>query len=835
MNRRQRKQLAQRERKRRGTAIIDETQEQFRQDGYSNLLNKYGTNQDNSIAYEYSSEVFVDDMQLTQIYESNGLFAKIIDRPAEEAVKHGLDIDYGDQSIMEYVEAYMDELALEDKFATAEKWARLYGGAIIVMLVDDGGGLEEPLDWQSAKGIEDLLVFERSVVQPGYMSMYRSYNTSSRQQKYRIGEPEYYQVYSIYGQFKVHHSRCLLFRNGKLPEQTSNENYRNWGIPEYVKIKRALRECITSHENGTKLLERCVQAIYKMKNLANLLSTENGEDKVLQRLQIIDMARSLLNSIAIDNDGEEYTFESFAMSGVKEILDSTCNMLSAVTNIPQTLLFGRSPAGMNSTGENDLENYYNMVENIQKQNMKANVRIIIDLILQQGKQEGKISGIPKYKVKFAPLWSLSETEQATIEKTEADTEYAKAQTMQVYMDNSVLDPSEVRDLLIREGKFGIEEENTENDLTLPEDTFHIGNAFSSGGIHSDVIHISGTDQEADADYKTIPILEEQEIKKAEPLAAAVLVIKDGKILCAFRDNHEGICGPGGKIEKGETTEAAAIREAQEEFHVTPINLLPLGDYRDTKGLYLPAKLYFTDQYSGSPKADGEEMHNARWMTLQELSKEYLFPPFEESIKMLLKLLEGTNIDRRMVADGGEGSGNFGHEGRPGQIGGSGKGGSQKVGEVDTAYMDAAIQYFGDQIRNRTVENMIVIDKEGNVYQAVGEEDRVELENVNFEGAVITHNHPESQGIVSFGEDDFYFLREYQELREFHCVNKEYTYTISVLKDISEVVYNDIYKEGFKYNLETDFEANDAAMRILQERGYISYDKRRVESEVEGKV
>ena len=167
MNRRQRKQLAQRERKRRGTAIIDETQEQFRQDGYSNLLNKYGTNQDNSIAYEYSSEVFVDDMQLTQIYESNGLFAKIIDRPAEEAVKHGLDIDYGDQSIMEYVEAYMDELALEDKFATAEKWARLYGGAIIVMLVDDGGGLEEPLDWQSAKGIEDLLVFERSVVQIG--------------------------------------------------------------------------------------------------------------------------------------------------------------------------------------------------------------------------------------------------------------------------------------------------------------------------------------------------------------------------------------------------------------------------------------------------------------------------------------------------------------------------------------------------------------------------------------------------------------------------------------------------------------------------------------------
>lgn len=115
------------------------------------------------------------------------------------------------------------------------------------------------------------------------------------------------------------------------------------GHPEYVKIKRALRECITSHEDGVKLLERSVQAIYKMKNLANMLSTEDGENKVLQRLQVIDMARGILNSIAIDTDGEDYDFKSLQMSGVKDVIDSTCNMLSAVTNIPQTILFGSFP------------------------------------------------------------------------------------------------------------------------------------------------------------------------------------------------------------------------------------------------------------------------------------------------------------------------------------------------------------------------------------------------------------------------------------------------------------------------------------------------------------
>lgn len=262
-----------------------------------------------------------------------------------------------------------------------------------------------------------------------------------------FGQPEYYHIYSMYGYFTVHYSRCLVFRNGRLPEQTTNSIYRYWGMPEYVKIKRALRECITSHSNGTKLLERSVQAIYKMKNLANLLSTEDGENKVLQRLQVIDMARGILNSMAIDAEGEDYDFKTLQMSGVKDVIDTTCNMLSAVTNIPQTILFGRSPAGMNATGDSDLENYYNMVENIQKQNMKANARTVIDLILKQGLIEGKIPEIPKYKMKFAALWSLSDTEQADIAQKKATTEQTKAQTAQVYIDSGVLDPSEVRSSL----------------------------------------------------------------------------------------------------------------------------------------------------------------------------------------------------------------------------------------------------------------------------------------------------------------------------------------------------------------------------------------------------
>lgn len=839
MDQQQRAALDQQRRQQRGAEILDGIQDQYRQDGYSNMLNKYGTMQDNTTAYEYGLEAITDDMELTGLYEGNGLFAKIIDRPAEEAVKHGFDIDYGDQDITEYVEDRMDSLDLEDKFATAEKWARLYGGAIIVMLVDDGRGLEEPLDWRNARSIEELRVFERSLVQPDYVSMNQFHFGDSMRSGRSFGEPEYYHVFSTYGYFTVHRSRCLVFRNGRLPERTSNAIYRYWGIPEYVRMKRELRECITAHGNGGRLLERCVQAIYKMKNLANMLSTDAGENQVLKRLQVIDMARNLLNSIAIDNDGEEYTFESFAMSGVKDILDSTCNMLSAVTNIPQTILFGRSPAGMNSTGENDLENYYNMVENIQKQNMKANSRTVIDLILLQGKLEGKIQEIPKYKVRFASLWSMSETEQAAVEKTRADTEYTKAQTAQIYMDSSVLDPSEVRKSLANGGNFDIGEDIPEDDLDIPDDVFELGidtpvhiMDLSDGEERADpdaVISISGPDEEKDFEPDGgIIHISEIKMDQSDPRAAAVLIIHDGRILCAFRSNAEGICGPGGKIEAGETPEEAAVREAQEEFHITPHNLIPIGDYKGSPGLYLPCRMYFTDQFSGIPEADGDEMLNAGWMTLQELQKEHLFPPFAKSLHALTNLL-AENVSDAWASDGGSGSGNFGHGGRPGQVGGSGKGGIQKIGEINPDDMDAAIRYFGDQIRNRETENTVAIDGEGNVYHAVGNVDGVEIEDIDLNGAVITHNHPEANGILSFGKEDFYFLREHQDIKELQCVNKEYTYQISILKDISEVVYNDIYKEGFKYGEDPDYEAQDAAMRVLQERGYVVYDKRRVES------
>lgn len=622
-----------------------------REDGYVNLLNKYGTKQDNSEAYKFEREPVIPDMQLTGLYEGNGLFSKIIDAPAEEALKHGFDLNLKSDELNAFVEDALDDLEWEEKAATAIKWARLYGGALIVMLIDDGRGLEEPVDWEHIRSIDELRVYERSIVQPDYASLYQQdyggKGVGNRVSKF--GQPEYYYVFSIYGSFKVHESRCLVFRNGVLPEQTSNATYLFWGMPEYVRIRRALRETVTAHTDSVKLLERSVQAIYSMKGLASLLTTDDGENQVLKRLQLVDTSRGLLNSIAIDSEGEQYDFKTFQFSGVKDVIDATCNMLSALTNIPQTILFGRSPAGMNATGDSDFESYYNFVEKIQRLMLKRNLRTLLDVVFRAGIASGDVAEEPDYKLEFKPLWSLSDTEQAAVDQTKAQTALVKAQTAQAYVDMQALDPTEVRRRLASDEEFDVEDIISEDD----EDDLLQSLLGTEPSTMSDVEAAQknieqgqapgGEEQSATVAPTATPPTTNADATDTD-YGVGVLVVQDGRFLCGTRLKGGSVGGPGGHIEAGESPEDAAIRETQEEFGITPKDLMPVAFLSDLKPPYCPSHVFLCTDFDGSIRCADGEMTSPGFITAEKVAElstqnpERLFPPFAQSITALLDVL-----------------------------------------------------------------------------------------------------------------------------------------------------------------------------------------------------
>ena len=696
----------------------------YRADGYVNMMNKYGTSKDTTEGYRFRAEPVVPDELLTMYYEGNGLFAKIIDTPAEEAIKHGFTLESTkDQKIEDFYTEALDELDWEETAMTAIRWARLFGGSIAVMMINDGRGIDEPLDWRNIRSIDDIRVYDRSVIQPDYQSMF-SYDPRDpfRTRGSRLGMPEFYHVTSRTGSFTVHDSRCLVFQNGILPENTTNSIYQLWGIPEYVRINRAIRDAEVAHGSATKLLDRSVQAVYKMKDLAAELATEEGEDRVLRRLQTIDMARGLLNSITIDSEGEDYDFRQFQFSGVSDVIDSTCNFLSALTSIPQTILFGRSPAGMNATGDADLENWYNYLERIQKRMVKKNLRYLLSVIFQAGVRTGEVDEVPKIKVEFNPLWSLSDTEQADLDQKRAQTQFTRAQTAQLYIDKQVIDPSEVRAKLADSEEFDVEnmlDEYDDEDL-FPDEPAEggqvsgdVGQSIFEQGQFADYAEGTSTEEHkkdpggdgeaptaAPAATKLPQDMSDEERQQSAANApqnrakasvqgvngdgntstpedtkacVGVLVVSQGKVLSGTRKTEFGhglICGPGGHVKEGESPKQAAFREAEEEFGISPKELIPLGRGPMEPDTGIQPYIFLCTEYEGEPNCVDGEMADPQFRTLEEIEllTPSLFQPFADDVKLLKSAIRG-ECDP-FEEDGGPGSGNHGHKGVEGQVGGS---------------------------------------------------------------------------------------------------------------------------------------------------------------------
>lgn len=447
---------------------MGDTVKPFRQDGYVNLLNKYGTSKDSTERYQFVPDGDVPDDILTAYYEGNGLFAKIIDTPAADAVRHGFTLKGVSKKQKAFYEAALDELDWQQTAETAVKWSRLFGGALAVMLINDGHGLEEPLDWRRIRSIDDIRIYDRSIIQPDYSSIYcidpaTPFDTRGS----RLGLPERYTINSLYGSFTVHESRCLVFYNGILPERTTSSLYQFWGIPEFLKVHRAIRDAEVAHGSAVRMLDRAVQPVYKMNGLSNLVSTDEGENMVLRRLEVIDMARGLLNTLVIDGEGEEYDFRTFQFSGVSDVIDATCNFLSAVTSIPQTILFGRSPAGMNATGISDLEIYYNKVSQIQELMVKGNLRYLLSVIFRAGLATGEVDTVPPIQIEFAPLWSLSEQEKADLDLKKAQREQTQASVIIAAVQEGIIDRQEARRRLVEIGGYQLDVGSDETGIVSP--------------------------------------------------------------------------------------------------------------------------------------------------------------------------------------------------------------------------------------------------------------------------------------------------------------------------------------------------------------------------------
>ena len=151
-----------------------------------------------------------------------------------------------------------------------------------------------------------------------------------------------------------------------------------------------------------------------------------------------------------------------------------------------------------------------------------------------------------------------------------------------------------------------------------------------------------------------------------------------------------------------------------------------------------------------------------------------------------------------------------------------------IGQIDINKKQEAIQFFGEQIRNSEIEKLYVIDKDGNVYYNEGDKDTVSIGNLDLTDCAVLHNHPKSNGIVSFGEDDFEAIRD-RGVADWYLTNEQYNYYARRIASMDEVTYNQAWRwfveDMEKYAIDGDMQ--HCIMKSLERRGYIHYERKRI--------
>jgi phage-related protein (TIGR01555 family) len=419
-----------------------------RDDGlYENVFLNVGTRNDRTVYTRAITPRLLQCGELESLYEGDGFARRIIDLPSEEMIRAGYCID----GVEDYssVLAALENIDAQENLCDALRWNALYGGSIVVMLVNDGGMLEEPLNAKNAKALEQLRVYDRHEV-----THYKKYLDPHDM---RFGKTQLYMVSPIEGApYLVHESRCLVFDGVPIPDRLRSRN-DGWGASKLQQCYDQLTRFGMAQYWANQLLERAQQAIHGIPELTNLLRSPGGESLVRKRVDLVDMTRSINNTIVVDA-AESYDLKSASLSGVSDVLDRFGLALSAVTGIPEALLFGRQQGGLNSTGKSDLENWYAKIG--QDQNVIL-LPQLDKLVTVQLHVMGKYTD--DYLIKFKPLSVPSK-------KEDAETDYKRAQTFEILNNIGALDASEIRKMLPDEG-YDIEyvEQMPETEVEEPEE------------------------------------------------------------------------------------------------------------------------------------------------------------------------------------------------------------------------------------------------------------------------------------------------------------------------------------------------------------------------------
>ena len=349
-------------------------------DAYSNPAANLGFGANNlSETAGYVMQRFTwDYYTLNILFRDNWIAKAIIEKPANEMMKNGFEIhtELDPDKVTKIMQTFTRTKS-RDRFLECLNWSRLYGGCLLIPMIENQEDMSQPLDYDSIMpdsykgcfcvdrwcGVSPSLELVNDISDPEF------------------GQPEYYIVSSapMNKAVKIHHSRVIKMIGRKLPYwEEIAENY--WGASELEHVYTELKKRDDTSANISFLIFLANIRVFSMDGLGQAISMGDQEalSRVYQTMQSMNRLMCNTGTFAIDKD-DSFTTQQYSFTGINDVYESFMLDISGAAEIPVDKLFGRSPSGFNN-GEETLQNYYDTIQEKQETYVRGPLEKLMKII-----------------------------------------------------------------------------------------------------------------------------------------------------------------------------------------------------------------------------------------------------------------------------------------------------------------------------------------------------------------------------------------------------------------------------------------------------------------------
>jgi hypothetical protein len=409
-----------------------------------------GTARDQRAYTQYNPVAPIDRVTVENIYRTSWLGNRIISTLPEDMMRNWRRVkwdDLGDDDQdVKLFQRLEKKLLVKKRLLTASKWARLYGGALLIPVLKSQPDevLPEPLDYDQIEK-DDLVaihVFDRWRASHDGTIINDALDPQN-------GMPEHYRLAE--SSVRLHHSRVIRLDGREMPYFIWRANSM-WNDSVLQILINNLKQYDTAVAALTTMMFQLNVDVILQQGLKGLLSMKGGEAKAIERFRQFAITKAFNGIALLDKDTETFERHPYTFSGVDKAFDKVMFDVCGAADVPFTRLFGQSPAGMNATGESDTRNYYDHVSARREEHIDPAVSKLDEFLARSA-----FGHMPEgFESEWRPLWQETAKEAA-------DTEYTKAQTAQIHWNMGAIDEATIaQDLYSRNVYDGLTKQHVKN-------------------------------------------------------------------------------------------------------------------------------------------------------------------------------------------------------------------------------------------------------------------------------------------------------------------------------------------------------------------------------------